>query len=125
MGDYRLAVLEWWHSYLAEPPSPSDWKQSRISWIKIRWCIPHLLKNMFLLENDDQAIQTLLRENGTCLDDSLQHLKAKFDAWSQSGDRLSNFHKIYKCFQCSVLLMGHFANVICYPLANVSITLLL
>lgn len=113
MGDHRLCVLEWWHAVKDRgTPTCTEWKASRISWMKVRWCIPHLLRHMCLLgDTGGQAMEILLRENGTTIQGALDFLRSKLVAWSEMEKQLDNLHSVFKHFQCSIFCLGHFAHV--------------
>ena len=122
-GDYRFSVPEWWHTdrrdfhqWIWQTESETvRWKKSRISWIKIRWCIPHLLRLMWLeceVKDSEAAMVIFLGESGSTMKDAIPFLQTKLKEWKEKEDRLHDLHRLYRYFQCSVFYSGFHANVI-------------
>eukprot|EP00210_Caulerpa_lentillifera_P001792 g1722.t1 len=120
-GDYRFATIEWWTQYITKQNSTKKdnfekWKQTRVSFLKRRWCIPHLLKRLWLMNEQSSedstphsALIVFLEEANVPLESALECLKDRLAVWESSSNKMQNLHTIYLDFQSSVLFLSHLA----------------
>eukprot|EP00210_Caulerpa_lentillifera_P006874 g6571.t1 len=120
-GDYRFATIEWWTQYITKQNSTKKdnfekWKQTRLSFLKRRWCIPHLLKRLWLMNEQSSedstphsALIVFLEEANVPLESALECLKDRLAVWESSSNKMQNLHNIYLDFQSSVLYLSHLA----------------
>lgn len=111
LGDDRFSVLEWWQSHRATVPKES-WQQSRLHWLRLQWCLPHLLGQLWLLDDvDTTAVSLVLGQKGLSLDTSLENLTCRLKAWSENPNKTKEIQDIYGDFQLSLFCLGYIANV--------------